>query len=145
MKKTLLTIGFLLAFSTLNDYEKFSNSKLVIFNEVNLLKEMDKIGIRFKEIVLAQSKIETGHYQSKIFKSNNNLFGMKLARQRQTTAIGEQFNHAKYTNWIESLKDYKLWQDKYCKEFKSDDDYLNYLSDIYAEDKQYVKLIKQMI
>jgi uncharacterized FlgJ-related protein len=115
------------------------------FNTANMLKIMDEIGIEYPDIVMAQAKIETAHFTSKIFRENHNLFGMKLPRQRSTTAIGEQYNHAEYTSWRQSVIDYKIWQDRVLIKVKSKRAYLKYLSKYYATDKQYVKLIKQMI
>jgi uncharacterized FlgJ-related protein len=110
-----------------------------------MITTMTEIGIVYPDIVMAQARIETAHFTSKIFRENNNLFGMKLPRQRSTTAIGEQNNHAEYTSWRQSVIDYKLWQDKVLKKVKSRRAYLKYLHKNYAENKQYVKLIKQMI
>lgn len=115
------------------------------FSTTNMLKMMQDVGIVYPDIVMAQAKIETGHFTSRVFKENNNLFGMKLPRQRSTTAIGEQYNHANYTSWRQSVIDYKLWQDKVLTKVKSRRAYLKYLHKNYAENKQYVKLIKQMI
>jgi len=106
---------------------------------------MNEVGIVYPDIVMAQAKIETGHFTSKVFRENHNLFGMKLPRQRSTTAIGEQYNHAEYTSWRQSVVDYKLWQDKVLTKVKGRRAYLRYLHKNYAENKQYVKLIKQMI
>jgi uncharacterized FlgJ-related protein len=110
-----------------------------------MLATMNEVGIAYPDIVMAQAKIETGHFTSKVFKENNNLFGMKLPRQRSTTAIGEQYNHAEYTSWRQSVIDYKLWQDEVLTKVKSRRAYLRYLHENYAENKQYVNLIKKMI
>lgn len=115
------------------------------FNTANMLKIMDEIGIEYPDIVMAQAKIETAHFTSKIFRENHNLFGMKLPRQRSTTAIGEQYNHAEYTSWRQSVIDYKIWQDRVLTKVKSRRAYLKYLSKYYATDKKYVTLIKKMI
>lgn len=115
------------------------------FSTTNMLKMMTEIGIVYPDIVMAQAKIETGHFTSRVFKENNNLFGMRLPRQRSTTATGEQYNHARYTSWMQSVIDYKLWQDRVLTKVKSRRAYLRYLHKNYAENKQYVKLIKQMI
>jgi len=115
------------------------------FSPSNVLATMNEIGILYPDIVMAQAKIETGHFTSKVFKENHNLFGMRLPRQRSTTAIGEQYNHAQYTSWRQSVVDYKLWQDKVLTKVKGRRAYLRYLHKNYAENKQYVKLIKQMI
>jgi uncharacterized FlgJ-related protein len=115
------------------------------FSPSNMIAIMNEIGILYPDIVMAQAKIETGHFTSKVFRENHNLFGMKLARQRSTTAIGEQYNHAEYTSWRQSVVDYKLWQDKVLTKVKSRRAYLRYLHKNYAENKQYVNLIKKMI
>jgi uncharacterized FlgJ-related protein len=115
------------------------------FSTANMLKMMNEVGIVYPDIVMAQAKIETAHFTSKIFKENHNLFGMKLPEQRSTTAIGEQYNHAEYTSWRQSVIDYKLWQDRVLTKVKSKRAYLRYLSKYYATDKQYVNLIKKMI
>ena len=73
------------------------------------------------------------------------MFGMKLPERRQTTAVGESRNHAKYTDWIQSIRDYKLWQDRMIHRAPTKSAYLAYLRRNYAEDKNYIKKIKQII
>jgi uncharacterized FlgJ-related protein len=53
-----------------------------------------ELNIRFPYIVYAQAQLETGEFKSKIFKENNNIFGMKVARKRPTTNKGEENGHA---------------------------------------------------
>lgn len=115
------------------------------FSPSNMLTTMTEMGIVYPDIVMAQAKIETAHFTSKVFRENHNLFGMRLPRKRSTTAIGEQYNHAEYTSWRQSVVDYKIWQDRVLTRVKSRRAYLKYLSKYYATDKQYVTLIKQMI
>jgi uncharacterized FlgJ-related protein len=115
------------------------------FSPSNMITTMTEIGIVYPDIVMAQARIETAHFTSKIFKENHNLFGMKLPEQRSTTATGEQYNHATYTSWRQSVIDYKIWQDRVLTKVKSRRAYLKYLSKYYATDKQYVTLIKKMI
>lgn len=115
------------------------------FSESNLISYMRKIGIVYPDIVLAQAKIETGNFTSVIFKENNNLFGMKLARSRATTAVGTSRNHAMYQSWLLSLIDYKLWQDGMIHRAPTKRKYLEYLSRNYAEDKTYIRKIKNLL
>ena len=144
MKYITLTL-IALSFSLEVGSASFTRRAEMPFSTTNMLMTMDEVGIVYPDIVMAQAKIETAHFTSKIFKENNNLFGMKLPRQRSTTAIGEQYNHAEYTSWRQSVIDYKLWQDKVLTKVKSRRAYLKYLSKYYATDKQYVTLIKKMI
>ena len=146
MKKVVLTI--FLSFVVLSEnnqrtYEIITH--VISFSELNVYKQLVKIGVAYPDVVLAQAKIETGNFTSKIFKENNNMFGMKLPERRQTTAVGESRNHAKYTNWIQSIRDYKLWQDQMIHKAPTKHAYLAYLKRNYAQDKNYIKKIKQLI
>jgi len=95
--------------------------------------------IQHPTIVLKQSRLETGHYTSELFKMANNLFGMRLAHVRETVAIGEYNYHACYSHWTESVKDYKLWQDYYISQGYRLTNYFAFLQYIgYAEDPIYL-------
>jgi len=61
------------------------------------------------KLITAQAGFETGNFTSVIFKENNNLFGMKLARVRKTTAIGENRGHAVYKSVEDCISDYWLY------------------------------------
>lgn len=127
-----------------------TNSSVVVltnapFSEERMIRLAKDIGIKYIDVMVAQSKIETAHYTSPIFKANKNLFGMKLPGIRKTTAIGEQHNHADYVTWQQSVVDYKLWQDRVISKLNTKQKYLAYLHENYAENKQYVTLIKRMI
>jgi hypothetical protein len=120
------------------------------FTPENLKAEINKLGIVYPDIVLAQAKWESTHFTSKIFEENNNLFGMKLAYQRDTTAIGKNRGHAKYKNWQDSVKDYKLWQSSNGSDKLPRDKYFDKLSDVYCPPPdcpkgQYGKNIKSML
>ena len=68
------------------------NDTLNDFSEDKLIDMLISLNIKFPHIVLAQAKLESGNYSSKIFKENHNLFGMKEARVRIHTSKGTQFN-----------------------------------------------------
>ena len=111
----------------------------VKFSQDNLVKELKRLNVRFPHIVLAQSILETGHWESRIYQENNNLFGMKQARARATTAKGTQLGHAYYDDWKESVTDYALYQAAYLNKLRTEKKYLNYLDKNYAEAKNYDK------
>jgi uncharacterized FlgJ-related protein len=99
----------------------------------------------YPDIVFCQSVIESGHYKSKICKSNNNLFGMKQPKKRKTISKGAKNGYASYDNWVESIKDYKIWQDINLKGNKiSRNGYLNYLRRVYCGCKNYIKIINMV-
>lgn len=59
----------------------------------------------FAEIVVSQSAHETGGWSSAVFRSNNNGFGMRYPRIRQTTAVGEKGGYSVYETVADSFKD----------------------------------------
>ena len=146
MKRLLLTVFLsliVLSKTNQNNYEIIT--QVVSFSEQNVYRQLIKLGIAYPDVVLAQAKIETGNFTSKIFRENNNMFGMKLPYRRQTTAVGESRNHAKYTSWIQSIRDYKLWQDRMIHKAPTKSAYLAYLKRNYAQDKNYINKIKKII
>jgi hypothetical protein len=121
------------------------NQNEFAFSEDTLVYLLTELNVKFPHIVLAQSIIETGHWSSRIFKENNNLFGMKEAYVRVHTAKGTQHNHAYYENWRESVYDYAFYQCRYLGGIKTEQEYLQYLSRSYAEAPNYIQSIKRVI
>ena len=115
------------------------------FSVENLTKMLKDLNVRFPHIVMAQAMIESGHFQSNIFRSNHNLFGMKQARARCTTARGTELNHAFYDNWKESVYDYAFFQSRYLNDLRTESAYLDYLDRNYAEAPEYDKAILRVI
>ena len=139
--------GRYLKFESLETFEK----ELIIlniqaeknkFNEDKLVEELKRLNIKFPHIVMAQYIIETGHWKSKIFRENHNLFGMKQANVRINTASGTQHNHAYYETWMESIYDYAFYSCRYLAGIKTESEYYAYLSSSYAADPNYVKVLK---
>lgn len=127
--------------STIVILEEDSNK----FTQELLVKELKKLNVRFPHIVLAQSILETGYWESRIYQENNNLFGMKQARARATTAKGTQLGHAFYDDWKESVTDYALYQAAYLNKIRKENQYLRYLDKNYAEAKDYDKKLEAII
>lgn len=115
------------------------------FSDNNLVEMMKQIGIKFPHIVLAQSKLETGSWKSSMFLENHNLFGMKEATLRVSTAKGSNNGHAYYDSWRESLYDYAFYQCRYLGAIKTESQYFSYLSASYAEDTTYIAKLKDII
>ena len=100
-------------------------------------------GITEPQIAFKQAVLETGNFTSELFLYGFNLFGMRLARVRETTGIGEWDSHAKYEHWFYSVVDYKLWQDYYFSKGYDLTDYFTFLNTIgYATDIQYINKLK---
>ena len=115
------------------------------FSEDKLIDKLKELNVKFPWIALAQSKLETGNYTSKIFRENNNLFGMREAKQRITTAQGTENNHAFYYSWGESVLDYSFYQCRYLSNINTEEQYFQYLSQSYAENPNYVSILRGMI
>lgn len=114
------------------------NLRFTVKRFKQMLKDMN---IKHPDIVYAQARLETGNFTSKIFRTNNNLFGFKVAKQRPTVCIGMSSGHANYDSWQMSVIDYALWQSKHCARL-THDQYIQYLRENYAEDTNYIKKLK---
>lgn len=142
---SMLLVSYLITPAITNAVEKIPviiNKNRNEFSVDKLKKEIEGMNIQHKDIVLAQSILETGSFSSPVFKNNHNLFGMKVASTRPTTALGTELNHAYYKDWKSSLIDYALWQTSFARKL-NEEQYLDLLNSIYAEDNSYKeKLIK---
>ena len=116
-----------------------------VFTEQKLKEYLIELNVKFPNVVFAQAKLESGNFRSKIFEENNNLFGMKQPSVRTTTATGEQYNHATYNSWRESVLDYALYSCKYTSNIQTEDEYIAYLGSRYAEDSNYVNKLKNIV
>ena len=107
----------------------------------NLLMEFR---IKYPNIVLAQSILESGNFKSKVFLENHNPFGMKLPSNRCTTVLGIRNNHAYYKSVREAVIDYAFMQASYYKKAKTEEEYYNLLENYYCQTNNYVNLVKKV-
>ena len=70
---------------------------------------------------------------------------MREAKQRITTAQGTENNHAYYYSWGESVLDYSFYQCRYLSNINTEEQYFQYLSQNYAENPNYVSVLRDMI
>lgn len=115
------------------------------FTKEKLVEEIDKYNFRFPHIVYAQALQETGHFTSDNFSKHNNVFGMKVAKSRITTAKKHKETiHATYNDWQESVIDRALFETTFMRQLKTEAEYYNYLDRNYAEDKTYENKLKKL-
>lgn len=114
------------------------------FSKEKLFLEIDKYSFKYPDIVKAQAVVESGHFKSPVFKQNNNMFGMREAIIRISTAEGSNLNHAYYVDWKYCVADRALYEAQYLSKL-SREEYFSYLDQTYAEGKGYSKLLKQVI
>ena len=115
------------------------------FSEEALIDLLRKSNIKYPYIVLAQAKIESGNYTSKVFRENNNLFGMKEPNVRTTTALGTKNSHAYYSDWVSSVYDYAMFQNNRMQGVDSESKYYAKLADGYAADSTYAAVIRKTV
>jgi len=112
-----------------------------------LWSELKANDVKFPEIVFAQAVLESGHFKSFIFRTNNNLFGMRYPKVRETLATGAKSGYAVFSDWQSSVKDYKLWQDRFIQKRGIDTkaEYLTELDKVYSESNGYSAKLKKII
>lgn len=97
----------------------------------NVYAELKKQNIKHPKIVLAQSILETGYYQSNVCKTHNNLFGLMKGN-----------NYHSFNHWKESVTYYK----NHVQSRYKGGDYYAFLSNIgYAMDDDYIKKLKELV
>ena len=105
----------------------------IALNDDSLLEELQARNIAHPKIVLAQAKLETGNYTSKVYLTHNNLFGLRKA----------DGSYYKFNHWKESVQAYK---DYIQYKYQPPSNYYKFLEDIgYAEDKSYTDKLKKIV
>lgn len=145
----LSSLSCYFTYKSVNNISSMSEeTKLIIlrnndtFTEEKLKSYILELNIRFPHIVLAQARLESNNFKSRIFLENNNLFGMRVAISRPTMNKGEQYGHAMFNTWRESVVDYAFYQAAYLKDIKTENEYLDYLKQSYSETDDYVERLK---
>jgi uncharacterized FlgJ-related protein len=144
IKKILISITLILCSLEIGQIQINTQTRNQ-FSESSMINLAKSLGVKYIDIMVAQARIETGWYTSKIFIHNNNIFGMKFPERRHTTAIGSDRGHAQYISWQQSVADYKIWQSKVLIKNNSRRKYLSYIGRTYAEDSNYINLIKKQL
>lgn len=103
--------------------------------------------IKFPDVVMAQAILESGSFTSKLAKHNNNLFGMRFPKVRETTAVGQRYGYARYLSWKDSVKDYKLWQEVLFRKYPNmtRSQYMSYIKKMYSQTSNYISLVKKVM
>ena len=91
--------------------KKFKNRS---FDPLAFKDALRESGLPTKHIdeIFRHAQIESGNFKSKIFRDQNNAFGMRLAKRRKTLAEARKRGYAVYSSWYDSVYDYWLWYEK---------------------------------
>ena len=91
-------------------------------------------GLKYSDVVVAQSILETGHYHSENCTKHNNLFGLYNSRRGQ---------YYKFDIWWKSVLAYR---DMIQYRLRENENYYQFLTRIsYASDPNYIKKVKNII
>jgi hypothetical protein len=107
--------------------------ELDAFSPEKLYNYIKELNIRFPDIVYKQTLLESNHFKSLVFKENNNMFGMRISKTRPTTHISENLNHASYKHWKDCVVDYALWQASYTRKINTEEQYYQFLDEVYCD------------
>ena len=102
----------------------------VALTDSAILKELVNQECILPPMAVAQARIETGNYVSKVCLSNKNLFGIKYHRCKYV--LGELNNHASYKSYKDNIKCYIHIQNRYLRNIDGK----------YAEAGNYISTLK---
>jgi len=101
--------------------------------------------VKNPDIVYRQALLETGWFTHPRFTVYHNTLGMKKARYRKHVQSGVWKKHATYDHWLDSVKDYALWQEYWDSLGYNMNNYYDFLEHVgYATADHYVKTLKKL-
>ena len=89
MKYVIITLFGIFLSTGQKQYARPQEENLEL-NKATLVKTLKDMGVQHIDVVLAQAILESGTFTSNIFKTKNNMFGMKVPGRRQTTALNKR-------------------------------------------------------
>jgi hypothetical protein len=95
-----------------------------------IIEELVKNKCVLAAAALAQMKLESSHFKSKICKENKNIAGIKTSKSKYVK--GMLNDHCVYSTYKDCLADYVLIQERYLAK----------IDGRYAESKNYIKTIR---
>ena len=97
-----------------------------------IISELTSMGCMLPNVALAQFKVETGHFLSKICKENKNIAGIKTSKSEFVKGLNR--GHCVYNTYRDCLRDYVRIQNRYLKN----------INNKYAESKTYISVLKNI-
>ena len=104
----------------------------VNLSDTGIARELVKHECVLPAVAIAQARIETGNYTSKVCLANKNLFGIKFHKCKYV--LGTNLNHASYKSYRDNIKCYIHIQNRYLRNIDGK----------YAEAKNYISVIKSV-
>ena len=97
-----------------------------------IISELTSMGCMLPNVALAQFKVETGHFLSKICKENKNIAGIRTSKSEFVKGLNR--GHCVYNTYRDCLRDYVRIQNRYLKN----------INNKYAESKTYISVLKSI-
>lgn len=116
--------------------DKFSEEKLILF--------LEELNVKFPEIIYAQARLESNSFQSKLFKENNNLFGMRNSDFRPNLQTEIRNTYGVYNSWRQSVEDYIIFYCCYLKNLQTKEQYYDYIEKHYSETIGYSERVRNI-
>lgn len=150
MKKVISVFILLLTLSkpSVTDSETVAEEKSVMGANLSSMESYAiEVEIKFVDVFMAQVILESSYMQHEPCRKRNNFVNMKVPYKRYFFGIneGEYNQYAEYATWKDGVLDYKSWQKSNAYLIKTEEQYLDLLQKMFAEDKRYKKKLKQII
>jgi|APGre2960657404_1045060.scaffolds.fasta_scaffold85035_2 uncharacterized FlgJ-related protein len=104
----------------------------VHLSDTGIARELVKHECVLPAVAIAQARIETGNYTSRVCLANKNLFGIKFHKCKYV--LGTNLNHASYKSYRDNIKCYIHIQNRYLRNIDGK----------YAEAKNYISVVKSV-
>jgi uncharacterized FlgJ-related protein len=112
------------------------------FSIVNFKKYLEQIGMPHPHVAYSIAKHES-HFSSNLFRSNNNLFGMRNPKRRPTLSIQKGDGWAKFQHWTHSVDDFMLYM-KFTGTYElTESQFLSRIDSKYANRSGYSKTLRR--
>jgi hypothetical protein len=141
MKPIIFILVVFISLGCLNNKKEFKD---VMTKNDSIFVIIDTIGFEYPEVIKAQVILETGNFSSRVYKQNNNLFGMRLPKSRLTTATSSNYGYAVYPDVFSSIEDRLIYDTLYFRNLNRQQ-YLNKLNRIYATNPNYIQHLEKII
>lgn len=107
-------------------------SKDIELSDTAIIKELVRLECVLPNVALAQFKVESGHFKSRIAIENKNIAGIKTSQSEYVK--GKRHGHCVYASYRDCIRDYVRIQNRYLKN----------IDGRYAENGGYINLVKKV-
>jgi hypothetical protein len=122
----------------------FKCRRLKYSNKEYVFGLIDSMNFEHPEIVRAIAVLESGNFTSPLFRSQNNIFGMRRVKGRRTTQLDTDTKYGVYGSLKSCVEDMKIFWNLYYAGLTEGEVY-GKLGRNYAADPDYAEKIRRII